>query len=180
MPEDVGPGELGLDEREVRLVPHNPHWILLGRQECETVSRLLGDAARAVAHVGSTSVPGMEAKPILDLAAAVDDDLPIDAVVARLCDGAVYTYEGDKRGEGGLFFVRGQGTFRTVHVHVVGAGSPAWTSYLRFRRLLLEDPVARDRYLSEKRRLARRHPADRLGYTNAKGAVIEELLASQG
>jgi GrpB-like predicted nucleotidyltransferase (UPF0157 family) len=171
---------LGLDKKEVRLVPHHPHWILLGRRECETVARLLDDAARDVVHVGSTSVPGMEAKPILDIAAAVDDDLPIDEVVARLCDGAEYTYEGDKRDEGGLFFVRGQGTFRMVHVHVVGAGSPAWSSYLRLRQLLLEDPVARDRYQSEKRRLARHYPKDRPGYTHAKSVVVEELLASDG
>jgi GrpB-like predicted nucleotidyltransferase (UPF0157 family) len=173
-------GELGLDEREVRLVPHNPHWIPLGREECNTVASLLGDAAREVVHVGSTSVPGLEAKPILDIAAAVDDHTAIDDVVARLCADGGYAYEGDKRDEGGLLFVRGHGTFRTVHVHVVGIGSGAWGSYLRFRALLVDDPAARDRYQSEKRRLARQYPMDRLGYTTAKSAVVEELLASAG
>ena len=170
--------QLGLDKNEVRLFPHDPHWIPLGRQECEAVARLLGDAARDVVHVGSTSVPGMEAKPILDIAAAVDHDVAVDDVVARLCAGAEYTYEGDKREQGGLLFVRGRGGFRTAHVHVVGMDSPEWRSYLRFRRLLLEDPAVRNRYQSEKRVLARRYAHDRVGYTHAKSVVVEELLAS--
>jgi GrpB-like predicted nucleotidyltransferase (UPF0157 family) len=174
------PGGLGLDQGEVRLVPHNPHWVPLGRRECETVSRLLGDAARAVVHVGSTSVPGLEAKPILDIAASVDDDTQIDDVVARLSAGGEYSYEGDKHDEGGLLFVRGHGPFRTVHVHVVGAGSQAWVTYLRFRRLLMDDPAARERYQSAKRGLARQYPMDRLGYTTAKSVVVEDLLASAG
>ena len=169
---------LGLDQNEVRLVPHDSHWIPLGRQECEVVARLLGDAAHDVVHVGSTSVPGMEAKPILDIAAAVDDDTAVDDIVARLCAGAEYAYEGDKRGQGGLLFVRGHAGFRTAHVHVVGIGSPEWRSYLRFRRLLLDDPAARARYQSAKRVLARRYAHDRVGYTQAKSAVVEQLLAS--
>jgi GrpB-like predicted nucleotidyltransferase (UPF0157 family) len=169
---------LGLDKNGVRLVPHDPHWIHLGRQECAAVARLLGDAARDVVHIGSTSVPGLEAKPILDIAAAVDDDMAVDDVVARLCAGAEYAYEGDRRERGGLLFVRGRGEFHTAHVHVVGVDTAEWRSYLRFRRLLLDDPAARARYQSEKRLLARRYAHDRDGYTHAKGAVIEELLAS--
>lgn len=173
------PLELGLHKNEVRLVPHDPRWIALGHQECTIVARLLGDAARHVVHVGSTSVPGMEAKPILDIAAAVRDDVSVDAVVARLCAGAEYTYEGDKPEQGGLLFVRGHGGFRTAHVHVVGNDSPEWHSYLRFRRLLLDDPAACNRYQSEKRVLARRYAHDRAGYTTAKSAVVEQLLAAQ-
>ena len=171
---------LGLDKDVVRLLPHDQRWIALGKRECEIVTRLLGETARDVVHVGSTSVPGIEAKPILDIAAAVDDDAPIDDVVARLCAGGEYIYEGDKREDGGLLFVRGHGTFRTVHVHVVGANTEAWSSYLRFRMLLMEDLAARDRYESEKRRLARKYPNDRAGYTKAKSPVIEELLGSDG
>lgn len=178
--DELEPGALGLDKGEVRLVPHNPQWILLGLLECDTVARLLGDASRDVVHVGSTAVPGLEAKPILDIAASVDDDTLIDDVVARLCAGGEYIYQGDKHDQGGLLFVRGHGPFRTVHVHVVGAGSRAWVSYLRFRRLLADDPAARERYQSAKRRLARQFPMDRLGYTGAKSAVVEELLASAG
>ena len=173
-------GGLGLDKDVVRLLPHDAGWIALGQHECQILTRLLGEAARHVVHVGSTSVPGIEAKPILDIAVAVDDDAPIDDLVARLCARGEYSYEGDQREDGGLLFVRGHGTFRTVHVHVVGAETEAWASYLRFRRLLIDDPAARDRYQSEKRRLAHQYPNDRAAYTQAKSPVIEELLGSEG
>jgi GrpB-like predicted nucleotidyltransferase (UPF0157 family) len=175
----VGSG-LGLEKSEVRLSPHNPEWVVLGQQECATVRGLLGEVAVAVVHVGSTAVPGIEAKPILDLAAAVDDRVAIDDVVMRLCAGDAYTYEGDRRDDGGLLFVRGEGAFRTVHVHVVGTTSRAWADYLRFHALLCNDSSARDRYQSTKRELAQRFVHDREGYTRSKGAIIEEMLASEG
>ena len=68
--------------------------------------------------------------------------------------------------------------FRTVHVHVVGEGSRAWADYLRFHELLCDDPDARAAYQSVKRQLARTFARDRPGYTRAKGAIVEELLAS--
>ncbi len=172
-----GGGGLGLEKSEVRLVPHDPRWIVLGDLECATVTDLLGDAAVAVVHVGSTSVPDLEAKPILDIAAAVRDQTPIDVVVARLRARGDYTYEGDMGEDGGgLLFVRGDGAMRTVHVHVVGRSSQAWTDYQRFRTRLANDPEARQRYESVKRVLAARFAHDRPGYTLAKGAIVEELL----
>ena len=170
---------LGLDKSLVRLSPHNPDWPALGEAECAVVGALLGGLAVAVVHVGSTAVPGLDAKPILDIVAAVDDRLPIDDVVMLLCADGTYTYEGDKRDDGGLLFVRGDGAFRTVHVHVVGKSSRAWISYLRFHALLLDDAEARGRYQSAKRELARAFAQDRQGYTTAKSAVVEELLASE-
>ena len=169
---------LGLDRSEVRLSPHNPDWVTLGERECAAVAGLLGPVAVNVVHVGSTAVPGLEAKPILDIAAAVPDQIPIDDVVALLCSGGSYLYDGDRRDDGGLLFVRGAGAFRTVHVHVVGEGSRAWADYLRFHALLCDDPDARAAYQSVKRELARTFPRDRQGYTRAKGAIVEELLAS--
>ncbi len=172
-------GGLGLDKSEVRLSPHNPDWAALGVEECGAVATLLGALAVAVVHVGSTAVPGLEAKPILDIVAAIGDRVPTDDVVACLSDGGLYAYEGDKRDEGGLLFVRGEGSVRRVHVHVVGESSVAWRSYLRFHALLLEDAAARERYQSAKRELARTFARDRPGYTQAKSAVVEELLAAE-
>jgi len=173
------PGGLGLDKSEVRLVPHNPDWAALGKDECATVAALLDDLAVTVVHVGSTAVPDLEAKPLLDIVAAVGDRVPVDDVVTCLCAGGTFTYEGDKRDDGGLLFVRGEGDVRMVHVHVVGESSRAWSDYLRFYALLCGDAAARERYQSAKRELARTYPRDRPGYTAAKGAVVEEMLASQ-
>lgn len=171
---------LGLEKNEVRLLPHDPRWRTGGERECATVRALLGDLSPEVLHVGSTAVPGMEAKPILDIAVAVGDRVRTDAVVARLCADGTYSYDGDKREDGGLLFVRGEGSFRSVHLHVVGVGSQAWEDYRRFHGLLINDAAARERYQSAKRELARRFPQDRERYTRAKSVVVEELLASEG
>jgi len=173
-------GGLGLDKSEVRLSPHNPTWPVLGEEECAAVAALLEDVADVVVHVGSTAVPGLEAKPILDIVAAVDDRVTIDDVVTRLCADGTYTYDGDRREDGGLLFVRGDGAVRSVHVHVVGKSSRAWLSYLQFLALLRDDAAARERYQSAKRELARTFANDREGYTTAKSAVVEELLANGG
>jgi GrpB-like predicted nucleotidyltransferase (UPF0157 family) len=173
-------GELGLDESEVRLVPHHPSWIALGALECATVTDLLGDTALEVVHIGSTSVPDLEAKPILDIAAAVPDNTPVDQLVARLGAHGRYAYERNMGDEGGgLLFVRGESAVRTVHVHVVRRSSRAWGSYLRFRARLANDSEARHRYEDVKRVLAERFAHDRPGYTAAKGAIIQQLLGEE-
>jgi GrpB-like predicted nucleotidyltransferase (UPF0157 family) len=176
----VGVGDgLGLEKSEVALSAHNPDWIPLGQRECAIVRRLLGDLASDVVHVGSTSVPDLDAKPILDLVAAVPDASTIDEIVASLTGIGGYTYEGDRRDDGGLLFVRGAGNVRTVHVHIVGASSEAWRQYLRFHDLLLADRSARKRYQSAKRLLADQFPRNRERYTTAKSQVIGDLLASR-
>ena len=134
---------LGLATSDVRLSPYDPDWVVLGARECATVRALLGDLVVDVMHAGSTAVPGIAAKPILDIVAAVGDSVPIDEVVGRLCTTGAYSYEGDQGDDGGLLLVRGPGELRTVHVHVVGAGSQAWVDYRRFRTLLLTDVAAR-------------------------------------
>ncbi len=171
-------GVLGLDKSEVRLSPYDPSWAALGAQECDAVRLLLGAVAVQVIHAGSTAVPGIDAKPILDIVVAVGDSVPIDDVVAGLCATGAYIYEGDQGDDGGLLFVRGTGAFRTAHVHVVGTSSRAWLDYQRFHALLVNDADARQRYQSVKRELARQFPDDRPAYTRAKGAVIRELLAA--
>ena len=168
--------ELGLEKSEVRLRSHNPAWITLGHSECDLIRELLGDLAVDVVHVGSTSVPGLDAKPILDIAATVPDASAIDEIIERLAGSGVYAYDGNRHDDGGLLFVRGSGDIRTVHVHIVGASSAAWQLYLRFHQILLADADARERYASAKRELASKFPGDRVSYTNAKGAVIAELL----
>ena len=80
---------------------YDPDWAALGAQECATVRALLGDLAIDVIHAGSTAVPGMAAKPILDIVAAVGDSVAIDEVVGRLGATGAYGYEGDQGDDGG-------------------------------------------------------------------------------
>jgi GrpB-like predicted nucleotidyltransferase (UPF0157 family) len=167
---------LGLEKSVVALAPHNPRWNVLGSQECQVVRRLLGSVAIDVRHVGSTAVPELVAKPILDIAVAVGPDVPIHEIVRLMTSSGDYSFDSDRGADGGLLFVRGSGDFRTAHIHVVREGSREWEMYLRFHDLLVSNSSARARYEATKRLLAGQFSGDRPAYTAAKGAVIKELL----
>ncbi|HEX3793788.1 MAG TPA: GrpB family protein [Acidimicrobiales bacterium] len=168
--------DLGLDKSVVALRPHNPRWIELGELECANARRLLGSFCADIRHIGSTAVPDLDAKPILDLVAAVVVGPTVENIVGRLSQGGDYAYEGDMGSEGGLLFVRGHGPFRTVHLHVVRDASAEWDHYIRFHDLLLADPQARAEYQREKHHLAEAYSQDRTAYTSAKHPIIENLL----
>jgi GrpB-like predicted nucleotidyltransferase (UPF0157 family) len=169
-------GCLGLDKAVVALRPHNPRWIELGETECTAARVLLADLCVDIRHIGSTAVPDLDAKPILDLAASVVEAVAVEEIVRRLTAEGDYSYEADMGTEGGLLFVRGEGTVRTVHLHVVRDGSGEWEHYIRFHDLLLSDPEVRARYQREKHHLAEAFSQDRIAYTSAKHPVIENLL----
>ncbi len=138
---------------------------------------LLGHLASDVQHVGSTAVVGLDAKPILDIAVALDPDHSsgTNEIVRRMEAGG-YEYQGDQGPDGGLLFVRATGDVRTVHVHMVPADDPGWTSYIRFRDYLRATPQRRGDYQQLERQLATRYAADREAYTEAKTAFVLETL----
>lgn len=168
---------LGLEAGLVSLSRHDPRWLVLGETERSTVQKLLGNLAIDVQHVGSTAVAGLDAKPILDIAVALDSASPagIDEIVKRMV-AAGYVYRGDHGPDGGLMFVRGAWERRTVHVHMVPADDPEWAAYVRFRDHLRANPACRDAYQQLKGRLAARYGEDRGAYTEAKAAFIAEIL----
>jgi GrpB-like predicted nucleotidyltransferase (UPF0157 family) len=169
---------LGLKRGTVALLPYDPSWAVGASSEVDAIRRALGAIAEDVQHVGSTAVPGLESKPILDIAAAVRAPLEQQDIVVRLAD-AGYVFRGDKGTEGGLLFVRTDtNDVRTVHVHVVAADSVEWRNYLRFRDVLQRDPQRRHEYERLKRELADRYPNDRPAYTAGKRLFIQRVLSA--
>ncbi|GAB7051270.1 GrpB family protein [Catenuloplanes indicus] len=168
---------LGLARGTVRLERVTAAWIAAGEALREGVSRTLGDAVAGVEVVGSASVPGLLAKPIVDLAAGVQPDQEPDPVAVRLAS-AGWLYQGDAGDDGGLVFVLESGPgHRVAHLHVVPFGGRQWRNYLCLRDLLRRSPEARLRYETVKRDLHRRYPEDRAAYTNGKGDVVAALLS---
>jgi len=168
---------LGLRHGTVELVAYRPEWAEAFREERIRLGRALSRLRCRVEHVGSTAVPGLLAKPILDIAVGIAAGQAVEGVIAAL-RGLSYEYRGDAGAEGGHVLVRGpEPLVRTHHVHVVDLGGAQWTSYLRFRDLLRRDPDARERYSTAKAALARRSPADREAYTASKDAIVHRLLA---
>jgi GrpB-like predicted nucleotidyltransferase (UPF0157 family) len=161
----------GRESREITVVGYDSSWPARFQTERTRVREALGALAIRIEHIGSTAVRGLAAKPIIDLLVTVED--PDDETVSVPALTAV----------GYQLRVRepGHRMFRTpkhdVHVHVWADDDPEVTRYLRFRDRLRRSAEDRQAYEQVKRELARRDWSDMNQYANAKGPVIEDILA---
>lgn len=170
---------LGLTYGEVELARTDPRWSDAFEHLAVTLRAALGPAAVAVEHIGSTAVPGLLAKPILDIVIGLAATADVDGVVGSLAACGL-EYRGDHGDDGGrLFVLNARPLHRVAHVHVVEFGDLRWTRYLAFRDRLRRDEEARTEYEEAKRQLARVFARDRRNYTAGKTPFIARLLASE-
>jgi GrpB-like predicted nucleotidyltransferase (UPF0157 family) len=159
--------------RRVTLVEYDAAWPDLFAREAARVRSALGDRALVLEHAGSTSVPGLAAKPIIDIVLAVADTTnEADYVPALETAGyGLHLREPDWY-EHRLF----KSTDPDVNLHVFSAGCEEIDRMLRFRERLRSSPEDRDRYLARKRALAAREWRYVQDYADAKSEVIAEIL----
>jgi GrpB-like predicted nucleotidyltransferase (UPF0157 family) len=169
---------LGLEAGVVRLVAYDHTWPELFAAEAERIAasvRERGAPPLELEHVGSTAVPGLAAKPVLDVLAGHRADVPaatyIDALTA-----VNFVYRGDRGLSGREFFRRGDP--RSHHVHLTAIGGPHWHDYLVFRDALRADAGLAAAYGELKAALAARHPRDREAYIEGKTAFVRRVLAT--
>jgi GrpB-like predicted nucleotidyltransferase (UPF0157 family) len=130
-------------------------------------------------HIGSTSVPGLCAKPVLDLLLGVSSLGAVEASIAALASaGFVYRPEYEVAIPDRRYFVRPEGPTVRVHLHAVLLGGPLWQQHLYFRNALRQEPQLREQYAALKRSLAVAHTGDKAAYTEAKAPFIRQVLAS--
>ena len=156
----------------IELLPHDPLWTSMYSDERDRLLGALGEMVRRIDHVGSTAVPGLEAKPIIDIMVSVDI-LEIGTVKEILEDVGYLHVPIDETGR--LFFRKG--VPRTHHLHVVRIGSWEYWKHLFFRDRLLNNKDEIREYAALKMELAERFHHDREAYTKEKEAFIEDLLA---
>jgi GrpB-like predicted nucleotidyltransferase (UPF0157 family) len=168
---------IGLKRGIVELAPYSGRWPEMFRAERDGLLSRFGDAMLDVQHVGSTAVPGLVAKPIVDIAAAVQSICLVHNCVPSL-EGLGYSYFGDRDGHAVHFFAKGPEDRRTCYLHILEVANPRWASYLAFRDLLRSDAQARAEYEELKIELAKRNPSNRRAYTEAKSAFISGMLAA--
>lgn len=166
---------LGLRYGSVRLVEHDAGWRRAFLRARALLVQALRGVGAEVEHIGSTAVPGLPAKPILDIAVGIPQSVDVSGCIMRLQQHG-FDYRGDAGDGGGHVFVRAKADVRTHHVHLVALGGRQWRAYLTLRDLLRQDAEARDGYAAVKRDLALRFPEDRKSYTNAKDAIVEQLV----
>lgn len=162
--------------------PHDSRLMRAAQTDCARLADLLAPwLVDGVSHVGSTAVPGLAAKPIIDLMASVSDP------------GAVVTQGGDRLAADGWCYVPPEldgrpwrrfyvkpddsGQRRYAHLHLIQAGHPRWAEQLAFRDVLRRDDQLARQYGELKRRLAAEHAGDREAYTAAKAEFVANTLA---
>ena len=157
----------------IEVVPYDPSWPAWFEGEQARLRSALGETAVAIEHAGSTAVPGLAAKPVLDIVmTAAPFPLPEDAIAAVMTLGYGYL------GENGI---PGRQYFRTRpharHLHVFAPGDAEAERMLRFRDYLRAHPGAAREYEALKLALATRHRLDRDAYVEGKSALVRRLDA---
>ncbi|HLO97892.1 MAG TPA: GrpB family protein [Fimbriimonas sp.] len=165
---------LGLPQHRVEIHPYDPNWPLLFAQEAQRLQTSLGDWALDIQHIGSTSVPGMPSKPIIDIAIAVQDfEQAFDTVPLMAELG--YNFRGEVGVKRRHFFMLGRP--RTHHIHMLEQNSQAWKYRVGFRDFLVANPESAREYMELKQRLAAEFPRDIASYSNGKESFIDSILA---
>jgi GrpB-like predicted nucleotidyltransferase (UPF0157 family) len=162
--------------RGVRLVPHDPRWAQAYGREAERLRQALGAHALEIAHIGSTAVPGLLAKPLLDIMVAITS-LEQRGVVIPLLERIGYEFRPHDALPERLFFIAGAPEARRVNLSLAAWDSAYWRDHLAFRDILRARPEVADAYAHLKADLAARYPDDRLAYTAAKGEFVASVLA---
>ncbi|MEY2461383.1 MAG: hypothetical protein QOG30_3213 [Acidimicrobiaceae bacterium] len=173
---DFGAAGLGLAYGTVRLVPADPEWSTIARTLSDDIAQAV-PALQGVEHVGSTAVPGLLSKPIVDLALGMQPDSDVGDLSDRLATLG-WICRGDAGEDGGLVFVMEDAPWhRVAHAHGVVYGGEQWTRYIALRELLRRSPSARRAYEEAKTELAVRFPDDHANYTAGKTPTVAKLLA---
>jgi GrpB-like predicted nucleotidyltransferase (UPF0157 family) len=161
------------------LVPHDPQWKGKFEQERALLLEKLGDRVLSVEHVGSTAIPFIDAKPLIDILVTVPDIAAAPWFFGPLEElGYEYFPVDERRTPERRWFCKPNPAERTHHLHLVQTGSPWHRGSLAFRDRLLRNAGDRVRYEELKRTLAARFPDDREAYTEGKKAFIAEVIAS--
>jgi len=166
--------KLGLEKGVVRLVAYTADWKCYFEREKIELHQALGSNILDIQHVGSTSIPGMTAKPIIDIAIAVNDFEESKTCIPLIeCLGYVY------RGEFGMplrhYFVKGDP--RLFHIHMCEITSTTWKSLIVFRDYLRRNSDIANDYAALKQQLALKYPQDREAYLEGKAVFIENVLS---
>jgi GrpB-like predicted nucleotidyltransferase (UPF0157 family) len=169
-----------MQDAQIELVPYSTAWPEQFASEARLLQAVLGPwLAGEIQHIGSTAVPGLTAKPVIDIMAPVsglEEALPAVEALRDL-EYVHFPYKRDEM----LWFCKPSPAHRTHHLHLVPASSALWQRRLVFRDALRREPALAAEYEQLKVRLAAAHPGDREAYTEGKSPFIQAVVkASSG
>lgn len=157
----------------IQIIPYDKNWPALFAQEAIKIKKALGENCLDVHHIGSTSIPGLAAKPIIDIIPVVKNILTVEDHI-----GQVEELGYEARGEYGIpfrrFFQKGQER-RTHHLHIYEEGNPEIDRHLKFKEYMIHNPDALQEYAQLKIGLAAQFANDPLKYGLGKEQFIEDI-----
>ncbi|MET3937416.1 GrpB-like predicted nucleotidyltransferase (UPF0157 family) [Paenibacillus sp. PvP094] len=161
---------------EVVVSEYDPRWVEDYHVERNKIMKVLTEICVDFEHIGSTSVPGLGAKPLIDMMAAVHELNDVKAVHMEALGELGYEYVPKPDFPERLFFRKGQWRAGTHHLHVYKYKSVEWKDNLLFRNALRRDSEVMQEYYALKKMLEQQFRHDRVGYTAAKAAFIQSII----
>lgn len=167
---------IGLKRGTVELQPYDLQWAAEFEAEKSLLESTFADKIMGIEHIGSTSIPGLLAKPIIDIIMAVDSFERLDYFIQHL-QPMGYEYMPERMFVDRKFFPKGPRSGRTHHLSIVlHNDTEQWVKPIAFRDYLRSNEAERDKYAQLKRSLAAKYAQDRAAYTSAKGDFIRVIL----
>ncbi len=160
------------------MVNYDLLWPQMFKEEKKILTAALGERLLEVEHVGSTSIAGLAAKPIIDMIGAVDSFDHLDYFIEQL-QKLGYEYMPNRMFDNRKFFPKGDQSKRTHHLNLVIKNDPEqWNNIILFRNYLRQNSLARDQYAKLKQELACKYADDRYAYSKAKNDFIQRSLSA--
>ena len=162
-----------IDKRRVEVVSYDPNWKEMYKEESGKIKNIFKDIIIDIYHIGSTAIPGIKAKPVIDILVEVKDIKAVDRYNHKMEE---LGYEA--MGEYGIpkrrFFRKGENK-RTHHIHVFEEGDKEIERHINFKEYLISHPDKGQEYSKLKEKLVNKYTYDVENYTNAKGDFIQEI-----
>ncbi|BFT72684.1 GrpB family protein [Paenibacillus sp. P36] len=163
-----------VEENEVSVVPFDPNWFVLYTEEARSLRNAINDIVHSIEHFGSTSVEGLDAKPIVDILVGIQSDVSLTEAHIEALAELDYEFLGEDGRRAGRFFFRKRG-LNNFNVSFVPVDGDLWRDNVVLRDYLRAHPDEVRRYAAIKKAAAQTSPNSLLGYQNYKRYFIEEM-----
>lgn len=166
---------LGVSRDVARLCKYDPEWVVEYKKEAKIVKEILKDYALDIQHVGSTSIVGLSAKPIIDIAVAVKNKEVLNTIIPVM-QNAGYEVKPSIEDKGEVLAIKGEEQCRTHYIHIEVKDGEYWQNHILFRDYLLKHPNAVKEYENLKMHLCKLYQNERKVYTASKNDFIKSII----
>src|SRR3989344_1637171 len=158
---------IGLKRGTVKLNKHNSNWVKLFKKESNLLLKKFPSIITEISHGGSTAIPTIPAKPIIDMFAIVPS-LKKTELIKKDLEKMGYGYHGEEGVRGRILYVKGKSELKTYHLQLCEKRSDEWKNHLLIKNYFLKNPKEVKKYAGLKMKLAKKYPNDRKLYSNGK------------